>query len=1131
MSVGTAANSLGTFIADEVIFNGVTNSVSDQLAFKFGSTGKITNCSFTAVDLTCNLSNPEIRNNKFNNALVSLNESSPAIHDNTFENVAYPVEFVNECSPALSNLFMNSVTNPGIKLSGTVNTDWTLQNYGYPYYLTAALTINSGAKMTSADYNRILFNGYSINVGSSATSMGSFSARRNSFINLKTSDYYLYYKFSAGGELDSCDIKGLRVHIDASSPKITRSKFHKAQNAVYVINNGNPELSENIFYNNTIAMKNAGTNTVIAQNNFWGHKSGPIHPSNPTGKGEKIEGTVDFSGYSEKPLYGKIVPQFSVENLVFDTLLIGKYKDVTLTVKSKGDIDLLIPDILTTDPSFSIQIPASRRGWISDEDSMKVTVRFRPQRPLSYNEIANFLTNETDKPSYPIQLTGVGLPVLTFGIDSLVFDSVNYKLPQTKYIKIENISKDYTVLIDSIVNFNFKVLVFENKKPDLSKVKSENDETKNIESGIKNFGFVVYNTTPTYLAVKYYPYQSVSDSDEIRIYYNGGGLHKVKFRANIISDKVSAQILSLDYRQFPNVYLNAQIDTFAVNHNQFTEKDIQVFENGVLQTEGYKVTLPGEGNNTRLTDIVFMMDNSGSMSEEQAQVRNNVYKFLTTLNRKGINFSLGLCRYGASENSGNPIIENNGILTQDSTYFKNTLWAKNNVSGGSEPGYYAIMQSAANFKFRPGSQKVFIIITDETPKQGSLGSFEGAINACLNQKITLFAFTINDLYQLFTPITDLTKGRVFNITSSFDLLLEIISNMVSNNYVIQYTSSDPLLNGITRHVEIKVNYNSVTASDTTSYVPGAIPSIKRTNPTLSLHTKAWEPGTPLNIEVEVLDAIPPFANNVILYYRKSNTPVYYSLQMNSTNGINFMATIPDSVVQAPGVDYYVTATDGMTTCDDPSIDAINNPYKIAVTPNQAPVIEHTPITDGIFGKDIIVQATVTDNTNIVASVEFYYRKKGQLVFNKHTMNHTGNNIYETVISKRYSTEDDIEYYLKATDDFGISTFAAWPYEPYSIKMANAVGFNIIRSENVPEIYPNPIKNGRFTITFINTELAERCKITLLNATGMKLAEIRNEFLPVGKNVIPVQLKDIGRGIYLVEISTGKGVYYRKLVVE
>ncbi|NCU33631.1 MAG: T9SS type A sorting domain-containing protein [Candidatus Moranbacteria bacterium] len=167
----------------------------------------------------------------------------------------------------------------------------------------------------------------------------------------------------------------------------------------------------------------------------------------------------------------------------------------------------------------------------------------------------------------------------------------------------------------------------------------------------------------------------------------------------------------------------------------------------------------------------------------------------------------------------------------------------------------------------------------------------------------------------------------------------------------------------------------------------------------------------------------------------------------------------------------------------------------------------------------------------MAKVELHYRKKGQLSFNKSTMNHQGNNIYKTEISKRFSSSDDIEYYIKAIDDFGVSSYAALPDVPYVIEMQNAAGLNLNEFGNGVKIYPNPVTNGSFVINFDNADKAQKYRLTLINTAGMKLTELYNDYLPAGNSVVPVQLKGINNGVYFVEIRTESDVYFRKLVVE
>ena len=53
----------------------------------------------------------------------------------------------------------------------------------------------------------------------------------------------------------------------------------------------------NIAHNTTAGIENDSTVAVNAQSNWWGSPTGPTNPGNPSGKGDKVIGPVDFSNW------------------------------------------------------------------------------------------------------------------------------------------------------------------------------------------------------------------------------------------------------------------------------------------------------------------------------------------------------------------------------------------------------------------------------------------------------------------------------------------------------------------------------------------------------------------------------------------------------------------------------------------------------------------------------------------------------------------------------------------------------------------------------------------------------------------------------------------------------------------
>lgn len=502
--------------------------------------------------------------------------------------------------------------------------------------------------------------------------------------------------------------------------------------------------------------------------------------------------------------------------------------------------------------------------------------------------------------------------------------------------------------------------------------------------------------------------------------------------------RLGATLVSLNHQNFPFIYMNVAVDTFGVGFPDLSQSNFQVYENGVLQSDYFEVTPPDAGGGVRLADIVFLMDNSGSMGDEQSAVRNNVTDFVNNLTARGIDFALGLCRFGAFENNGYPIIEDNGILTSNTEYFKNDVWNRNVTSGGFEPGWDALYESTTAFSFRPGTQKIFILITDETPTDdGNVGNYSQneAISILQANSITTFALLgLSNSHAIsdYGVIAEQTNGKYFDIYSPFDEILDFISSQVASTYLIRYKSSNPVFDGTLRNVEVKISYAGNLANCEGSYIPGSAPTIQRTQATLDLHNRAWTAGTEFTIEADIVDNVAPYVQSATLYYRKTGIATYSSTNMNLYSGNTYRGTIPGGAVQTPGLDYYISATDGENTASEPSVDPINNPYQFAILPNIAPAITHTPATTLTPNTQIMITAQIADNTNLIVSAKLYYRKAAQLVYQHVDMRNFGGNNYEAIIPATYVTIDGVEYYLQAQDDFGVSGYYGTPDVPVSI---------------------------------------------------------------------------------------------------
>ncbi len=453
-------------------------------------------------------------------------------------------------------------------------------------------------------------------------------------------------------------------------------------------------------------------------------------------------------------------------------------------------------------------------------------------------------------------------------------------------------------------------------------------------------------------------------------------------------------------------------------------------------------TPPGQGINRRLADIVFVVDNSGSMGFEQDDVVQNIEDFVDELRSRGVNSALGLTRYGQGatgdlgQTSGGPIFENQGNLTTDDQFFKNNILARNITSGGTEPGYFATEQSVNNFTFRSGADKVFVVATDETPAQRTgLADVDDARQAITGEGVTLYAATTSNLNEDFRPLTDATGGQIFDIFDPFaTTVADAITGQTSSTYVFTCLSPSPFDGASTskteREVAVTASASGVMSADTRNY---DIASRPRVTPSDQLKQVASTQQSP-NQDLEIQTSIETFGSggggsafakqtnvNAEVFYRQagSGNP-YSSAPMSEASSGSFEGAIPASDVESPGMDFYVQVTD-----DDgdrvtlPSSNAANDPFKAAVEPNEPPTVAHDLIEGTTPGQDRTITAEADDDGQ-VDRVTLFYRTQGDLAYSQVSMTNTSGTTYEATVPGEEITAAGIEYFIEAEDDFGVT---------------------------------------------------------------------------------------------------------------
>ena len=234
--------------------------------------------------------------------------------------------------------------------------------------------------------------------------------------------------------------------------------------------------------------------------------------------------------------------------------------------------------------------------------------------------------------------------------------------------------------------------------------------------------------------------------------------------------------------------------TFAVSEDNVVQ-DISTF---LFKAEGKVEPI----------DIVFIFDQTGSMQDEINAVKNNVLMFADILKGSAMDYRLALVTFSDA-------VEKVRDFTKDVNLFKGWIGDIVADGGGDEPeNDLEALTRAMQFKFLPGSQVVFILITDAPYHQAD--AFTSLSMLPLAKKIKLEGvkvYPISADYPQYQWLARETDGVYFNILKDFSAIIEELAVTLTAQYKITYFTKNPSFDNTQRTVEVQVKpYGAASAS-------------------------------------------------------------------------------------------------------------------------------------------------------------------------------------------------------------------------------------------------------------------------------------------------------------------------------
>ena len=273
-------------------------------------------------------------------------------------------------------------------------------------------------------------------------------------------------------------------------------------------------------------------------------------------------------------------------------------------------------------------------------------------------------------------------------------------------------------------------------------------------------------------------------------------------------------------------------------------------------------------------------------------------------------------------------------------------------------------------------------------------------------------------------LADATGGSYTEAPSASQLtgIYTNIRSVVQSRYVLCYQSPDAVWNGDTHTVEVKTKFLDKTASDTAYWDEGNPPPVVELTPsTWNLVGVEQPQNKSLTIDVYVYSKTG--VTDVKLYFRnvKLSNGSFKSYTMTRENDSLWRYVIPDSLVQYPGIDFYVVATDSNSlTGKTPAVaNPSKEPYTIPVK-NDVPVVKMDSLacvdTVGGYG---LLRFTISDDDKLDHAI-FYYKDTTAVLFEELAMTEANGYWTASVPSSAFEREI-VEFYVRAVDGVGAST--------------------------------------------------------------------------------------------------------------
>ena len=366
------------------------------------------------------------------------------------------------------------------------------------------------------------------------------------------------------------------------------------------------------------------------------------------------------------------------------------------------------------------------------------------------------------------------------------------------------------------------------------------------------------------------------------------------------------------------------------------------------------------------------------------------------------------------------------------------------TTGGSTAVFDAAGEGMDSLVTAP-DPKVVVLFSDGVSNSDQRYSISQVINRAQQEQIVLYTIGLgvdsNNLRQLATE----TGGKYYFAPTAKDMgdiygeIYDNFDRLITKPYHITYKSERDIADG--EQHDYAVSYKGTVISG--SYIANSSPQITLDSATSGMIGQSQSAGSGIVIRGTVEDVNASTINqtvSAVLYIKNISQSAYSQVNLTMTKDAagrwQFSSFVPGSQMMFPGIEFYISATDGIDTFFLPTNFA-KLPYVIPVKMNNTPVITHTATDSAVSNQPVTISASVsdTDPAQSIDTVSLYFRMHDfdqDSDYSSVVMASGDGVTYAAEIPLSLVTPSGIDYFISATDSVGTRADHGDPDAPHVI---------------------------------------------------------------------------------------------------